>query len=166
MIRHFFYWFCSWSDQTAIAEFVRNSVWAFPAVETVHLLGLAVLGGIVLLINLRLFGVQILRDEPLPSLARSTWPAMLVSLTATVLSGYALFSSEAMKDFFNWGFRLKMASLLLAIIVTFVIQRRLMFSDEQHMPPAPRVTAVISLLLWLTVGLGGRSIGFITGYTK
>jgi hypothetical protein len=167
MIRHFFYSFCSWSDHTFIAENIRNSVWLFPAVEIFHLLGLGILGGIVLLWNMRLLGVPILREESLPNLVRALWPLMIGSLIVTIISGYALFSSEAMKDFFNWGFRLKMSALLLAIIFTFTIHRRIASAGDGVISPLGRKSAaVLSLLLWLTVGLGGRSIGYITGYTQ
>lgn len=166
MVHNIFYSFCSWSDKTLLAKLVRDSAWGFPAVEIVHLLGLGILGGIILLLNLRLLGAPILRDEPLPALARSTWRALLISLGVMLLSGYALFSSEAMKDFFNWGFRLKMASLLAAIVFTFTIHRRFCLTNDDSLRPVlARVVAVVSLLLWLTVGLGGRSIGYITGYT-
>lgn len=167
MIRHILYAFCSWSDKTALGEAIRNSVWLFPAVEIFHLLGLGILGGIVLLWNMRLLGVPILRDEALRDLAQDLWKPMIGALSVMLISGYALFSSEAMKDFFNWGFRVKMASLLLAIIFTFTIHRKITLADEGSVSPVwQKLTAVVSLLLWLTVGLGGRSIGYITGYTQ
>jgi hypothetical protein len=167
MIRQLFYGFCTWSDHTALAESIRNSVWLFPAVEIFHLLGLGILGGIILLWNFRLLGVPILRQESLPNLVRALWPLMMGSLSVMLISGYALFSSEAMKDFFNWGFRLKMAALLLAIIFTLTLHRRVASAGEGTISPLGRKSAAImSLLLWLTVGLGGRSIGYITGYTQ
>lgn len=167
MIRNLLFAFCHWSDKTALGDGIRNSVWLFPFVEIFHLLALGVLGGIVLLLNLRLLGVPFFRKEPLPNLTREVWPLMIGCLTVMILSGYALFTSEAMKDFYNWGFRLKMGSLLLVIIFTFTIFRKVTLSDEETIPPVWRkVTAVVSLLLWLTVGLGGRSIGYITGYTS
>ena len=78
------------------------------------------------------------------------------------VSGFLLFSTEAVKMYGNWGFRLKMTSLLLAIIFTFTIHRRITLSDEGRIRPIWRkVAAVVSLLLWAFVGLGGRSIGYI-----
>lgn len=167
MIGHILYAFCAWSDKTFIGEGIRNSVWLFPTVEIFHLLGLGILGGIILLWNMRLLGVPILREEPLPNLVRDLWRMMIGSLSVMIISGYSLFSSEALKDFFNWGFRLKMASLFLAIIFTFTIYRKVTLADEGSISPLwRRLTAIVSLLLWLTVGLGGRSIGYITGYTQ
>ena len=121
----------------------------------------------MLLINLRLLGVPFFVEEQLSVLARSTWKPLLASIVVVLASGYALFSSEAMKDFFNWGFRVKMGSLLLALIFTFTIHRRIALSgDETRSPLWSKVAAVVSLLLWLCVGLGGRSIGYITGATS
>jgi hypothetical protein len=80
-----------------------------------------------------------------------------------IVTGYSLFTSEALKDFFNWGFRVKMTSLLLALIFTFTVHRKVTLADEGSISPLWRkVTAIVSLVLWLTVGLGGRSIGYIT----
>jgi hypothetical protein len=166
-IRSILFSFCNWSDTTIVGDGIRNSVWLFPAVEIFHLLGLGVLGGIVLLLNFRLLGVPFFREEPLPALARDVWPLEVGSLVVMLASGYALFSSEALKDFFNWGFRLKMGSLLLAILFTFTIHRKVTLAEEGSISPLWRwTTAIVSLVLWLTVGLGGRSIGYITGYTS
>jgi hypothetical protein len=167
MIRHIVFSFCSWSDKTPLGEAIRNSVWLFPTVEIFHLLGLGLLGGIVLVWNMRLLGVPILREESLPDLARDLWKMMIGALAVMLVSGYALFSSEALKDFFNWGFRLKMAALFLAIVFTFTIHRKITLADEGSVSPwLQKLTAIVSLLLWITVGLGGRSIGYITGYTQ
>jgi hypothetical protein len=155
--------FSNWSDKTRLGDGIRNSVWLFPAIEIVHLLALAVLGGFVLLVNLRLLGAPLFRKEPLPELAREVWPLFLGSIAVMIASGYSLFTSEALKDFFNWGFRVKMTSLLLALIFTFTIHRKVTLAEEGSISPLwCKVTAIISLALWLTVGLGGRSIGYIT----
>jgi putative flippase GtrA len=79
-----------------------------------------------------------------------------------LVSGFLLFSTEAVKMYGNWGFQFKMTSLLLAIIFTFTIHRRITLSDEGSIRPVWRkLAAVVSLLLWAGVGLGGRSIGYI-----
>jgi hypothetical protein len=167
MIGHFFYVFCTWSDKNAIGEAVRTSQWLFPFVEIFHLLSLSILGGIMLLLNLRLLGVPFFKAERLSELARSTWGLLIGSIVTVIASGYVLFASEAIKAFYNWGFRLKMGSLLLALIFTFTLHRSVALSDDENRSAAwSRVAAAISLLLWLTVGLGGRSIGYITGYTS
>ncbi len=167
MFKSIMYAFCMWSDKTPVAVSVRTSIWMFPFVEIFHLLSLSILGGVMLLINLRLLGVPLFPQERVSVLARSTWKLLLVSIVVVIASGYALFSSEALKDFFNWGFRVKMGSLLLALIFTFTVHRRVALSDDDVRSPLwSKVAAVVSLTLWLTVGLGGRAIGFITGSTS
>jgi hypothetical protein len=78
-----------------------------------------------------------------------------------LLSGFLLFSTEAVKMYGNWAFQLKMMSLVLAVAFTLTIQRKVI--DAQHVAAGlRRLTAVVSLLLWLGVGLGGRAIGYVT----
>jgi hypothetical protein len=67
--------------------------------------------------------------------------------------GYARFSSETMRDFSNWGFRVKMDLLLLAFIFTFTIHRRIALFYATSLSSS-KMAAIVSLLLWLTVGLG------------
>src|SRR5580700_1928377 len=107
--------FCQWADGSWFGHGVRNSVWLFPFVEILHLLALGVLGGTVLIINLRLLGLRF-RDERVSDLAQEVQPWMAGSLIVMLVSGFFLFSSESVKMYGNWAFRAKMTSLALAII--------------------------------------------------
>jgi hypothetical protein len=78
-----------------------------------------------------------------------------------LLSGFLLFSTEAVKLYGNWAFQLKMIFLLLALLFTATLHRRVL--DAPKTAAALRaLTAMVSLLLWLGVGLGGRAIGYVT----
>ena len=50
--------FFMWCENSAIGDAIRNSKWLFPFIEAIHLLGLAIIGGAVLVVDLRLFGVD------------------------------------------------------------------------------------------------------------
>ena len=113
--------FCQWALNSAFGHGVRDSVWLFPAVEICHLLGLAVLGGTVLIVNLRLMNLRF-PNEPVAELARDVQPLMIGSLAVMLISGFFLFSSEAVKMYDNAAFHYKMVFLLLAIAFTFTIQ--------------------------------------------
>ena len=153
--------FCEWCSNSYFGHGVRYSVWLFPAIEITHLLALGVLGGTILIINLRLLGVRF-RNEPVSDLARELQPWMIGSLAVMLVSGFFLFSSEAEKMYGNWAFRAKMTSLLLAIIFTFTFYRKVTLSEETQMSPVwNKVAALISLLLWTGVGLAGRAIGYV-----
>ncbi len=153
--------FCQWALNSPFGRGVRDSTWLFPAIEICHLLALGLLGGTVLILNLRLLGLRF-QDDPVAELAADVWPWMLGSLTTMLASGFFLFSSEAVKMYGNAAFRAKMASLALAILFTFTIHRKTVFAEEARIPPARRrLAALISLALWAAVGLSGRAIGYV-----
>jgi hypothetical protein len=154
--------FCEWCSNSYFGHGIRNSVWLFPSIEIVHLLALGVLGGTILIVNLRLLGFGFFRREPVSELAKDVYPWMTGSLAVMLVSGFFLFSSEAEKMYGNWGFRTKMISLALAIIFTFTLHRRVTMSDESQMSPLwHRLAALVSLTLWAVVGLAGRAIGYV-----
>ena len=151
--------FCQWADDSFFGHAVRNSAWLFPFVEIFHLLALGVLGGTVLIVDLRLLGVQF-RREPVADLARDVQPVMLGSLAVMLLSGFLLFSSESVKMYGSSPFRAKMIFLVLAIVFSFTAHRKLVLSDERRASPLlNKVVALVSLLLWAGVGIAGRAIG-------
>ncbi len=153
--------FCQWCDNSFFGHGVRNSVWLFPFVEIFHLLALGVLGGTILTVNLRLLGIRF-RDEPVAELAREVQPWMIGSLAVMLVSGFFLFSSESVKMYGNAAFRAKMVSLILAILFTCTLYRKVTRSGEAEMSPVwHKVAALVSLVLWAGVGLAGRAIGYV-----
>src|SRR5271170_5854986 len=102
--------FCEWCNASWFGHGIRNSTWLFPFVEIFHLLALGVLGGTVLILNLRLMGLRF-KGEPVAELAEDVQPWMLGSLAVMLISGFLLFSTEAVKMYENWAFQFKMASL-------------------------------------------------------
>jgi hypothetical protein len=147
-------------EASAVGTAIRESIWLFPVIETVHLLALAVIGGAVILVDLRLLG-QGLRDVPVAQLARQAHPWFLGSLAAIVVSGVLLFLSEAMKCYANPAFWTKMAFLAAAVAFACTLRHpRALASLGPDAGVRPRVLAAVSLVLWSGVGLGGRFIGF------
>jgi hypothetical protein len=140
---------------------MQASQWDFAIVEMVHLLALAVLGGSVLIVDLRLLGV-ILKRESARDIGRDIGRLLLGSLTVMVLSGIALLSEEAGKCFYSPAFRCKMALLAAAILFYFTLHRKALLRTGSGKPNIwARAAAVVSLLLWLGVGIAGRAIGLL-----
>jgi len=153
--------FVQWCDQSALGHALRNSPWLFPAIEVVHLLALALLGGTVLIVDLRLWDIGF-RGQPVAHLARDAYPWMLAALAAMVLSGMLLFVSEALKMYRNDAFRAKMALLAVALVFTFTVWRKATLRYDGRAPTLRgRLVALVSLALWTGVGLCGRAIGFV-----
>jgi hypothetical protein len=167
MIRSLLLSFCQWCNNSWWGHGIRDSTWLFPFVEIFHLLGLGILGGAVLILNLRLMRLAF-KSESTAELAGEVRPWMLGSLAVMIVSGFLLFSTEAVKMYGNWAFQFKMVFLLLAVIYTFTIHRKVTLADDgRRFGPAVRIlVALVSLLLWSGVGLGGRALGFVTTATS
>jgi len=152
--------FFKWCEASWMGKGISGSVYLFPVVEAVHLLGLAVIGGAVLIVDLRLLGFG-LRHQPVSRVAKDAEPWLIVSLIVMLISGFLLMTSEAMRCYYNGAYWMKMYSLILAMIFTFTVRRRVAANDaDQANPTWAKTVAIISVLLWSGVGLGGRGIGF------
>jgi Family of unknown function (DUF6644) len=152
--------FFEWCYETGLGESIRESTWLFPVIEAVHLLGLGVTVGAVLVVDLRLFGVGLMK-QPVDQLWRAVRPYLLSSITLMVASGVPLFLSEALKCYYSFPFWVKMTSLLLVLIFTFTALRGAILSGRIAARPAlGKSMATISLVLWFGVAWGGRWIGF------
>jgi hypothetical protein len=146
--------FAKWSEATPLGRMIRNSEYAFPMIEFVHLAALAVIGGAVLIVDMRMLGFG-LKKTPVAQLARDAQPYVTGSLIVMLLTGIALYSSEATKCYASAAFWIKMVSLLLAMIFTYTIKKRTAARDLES-----RLVGAMSILLWFGVAWGGRWIGF------
>jgi hypothetical protein len=150
-----------WLAQTPVGAFMRASTYAFAIVEMVHLLALAILGGVILIVDLSLLGVGLKRQSA-SRIAGDLTPLFLCSLVVMAISGVLLLSEEALKCYYNPAFRAKMTLLAVALVFTFALHWRVIKSSNA-VPNGrwSKPAAAVSLLLWLSVGLAGRAIGFI-----
>jgi len=149
-----------WCENTGIGEAIRVSTWWFPIIEGVHLLGLCVIGGAILVVDMRLLGLG-LRRQPVAELARDSRPFLIGSLAVMLVTGPLLFSSEAVKCYYSAAFWFKMTAMVLAITFTFTVRQRVTLADEARIGPLKSgLVALLSLALWSAVGWGGRWIGF------
>lgn len=154
--------FVRWLSHTSLSISIRRSTWAFAEIEMVHLLALAIFGGSVLVVDLRLLGAR-LRRQSLSEVARRLLPLTLTSLGVLLVSGGLMVTAFPMKYYCSPSFRVKMLLLLLATLFYFTFHRRFVVrkADESQANSFwSRAAALISLALWLGVGLAGRAIGF------
>ena len=152
--------FFEWVSKTAVSQAISESSWAFAAIESVHLLGLAVIGGAVLVLDLRFLGLG-LRRQTIPEVAREAQPWLVCSWVVMIVTGIALFTSEPTKLYYSVPFWWKMTFLALATTFTFTVRRKVGQAHEGRIRPLYyKLVAVVSLLLWFGVGAGGRWIGF------
>ena len=151
--------FFEWCDATALGEAVRNSLWLFPAIEAVHLLGLCVLGGSLLVVDLRLLGLG-LKRQTIAELAGQLHPWVVGALVLMGATGLLLFLSEAVKCYYNQSFWVKITTLPIALVFTFTVRARVARTGGLDTSTRTRLVGAASIALWFTVAAAGRWIGF------
>lgn len=149
-----------WCENAGLIVAMRGSLWLFPVIESLHLMGLALIGGAVLMVDLRLLGFGF-RSQPVALVARDAERWLIGSLFVMLPTGFLLFMSSAVKCYYLPVFWVKMAALFLALVFTFSIRRRVAMAADTHMNVGwTRAVAVVSLVLWSTVAIAGRFVGF------
>jgi|SRR5271169_419477 len=156
---------CRWLEQTSVGAGVRESLWLFPAIETMHLLGMAALVGTIAVLDLRLLG-WVLRRERVSALARRLLPWSWAGFAVQVVTGALLFTSEAVKVYSNPAFRLKMLMIFLAgvhalIFHGIIYQDVATWDDSAILPWKAKFAGLVSILLWVGIVAAGRFIGFV-----
>ena len=152
--------FFQWCEDTALGQVIRDSLWLFPVIEAIHLLALALLGGCILVVDLRLLGFG-LKSQSAANLARYIHPWLVGSLLTMIATGVPMFLSEAIKCYYSPPFWYKMSFLAVATVHTFGLRKRVAGADPAKVGPVwGRLVALTSLGLWFCVGFSGRWIAF------
>ena len=156
-------------ENTSIASSIRDSLYLFPMLESIHVIGLAIVFGTIAIMDLRLLGLASV-NRPLHKVAADilkwTWIAFII----TFLTGGLMFSTNATAYFHNSVFQAKMALLLLAGLNMGIFELTTgrsagKWGTSPSTPVAAKTAAVISLTLWIGVIFLGRWIGFTTSRT-
>ena len=139
---------------------MRSVPWIFPLIASLHLIGLALIGGAVFVVDLRLLGLG-LRQQPVASVARDAERWLLLSLAVLLPTGIFQFMCfAATKYYYLTAFWVKLAALALALTFTFTVRRKVtMTAGRQRNPARDTLVALVSLALWSSVALAGRLIG-------
>jgi hypothetical protein len=152
-----------WLERTSLSVSINESLWAFAVVEAVHLLALAVIGGAVLVVDLRLLGLAFQRQK-VGDLARVAQPWLVWSLVGMLSTGFVLFISlAASKYYVHDYFWVKMYFLAAAMVFSFTLRHRVIMGDDMRANSVlGKLVALVSILLWSGVGLAGKAIGYIS----
>ena len=151
-------------EHSGPATSIRQALWIYPALETIHILGVATLFGSIALLDLRLLGLS--RPLPIGALARHALPAAYGGFAALVLTGPFLFISDAEALAGNRAFQMKLLLIALAglnaLAFNFGPLRRLRAEPGPVRPSfAVRTSAAASLVLWTAVIVCGRLIAYV-----
>jgi hypothetical protein len=144
---------------------LRESQYAFPLVEGIHLLGLAFSVGLLAIVDLRLAGVW-LRDEPLLDVLAQLRPFILAGFVVTFATGFLLFWALSIKLLANPAFPVKFGFILLAganfLWFELGLAPRAAEWANRPIPPLEvRIAGWTSLALWSVVVMAGRLIPYL-----
>lgn len=149
-----------WLGHTPVGLYMRDSTNGFATVETAHLLGLALLGGVILLLGLGALNLAVAGETPAAT-ARSLRPVFALALMAMLASGVLLVASKPLRYFLSPPFRWKMALLAAGVALYAWLDRRLTQPSHDAVTRADGRLALLLLLTWFGVGLAGRLIGLL-----
>lgn len=151
-------------EHTALAEAMRGGIYLYPAVETGHILGFALLIGAILVLDARLLGLG--RGVRPAALARLAIPIAAAGFALAVAMGGLLFVTEAAAYLRNPFFLAKLALIAAGLANIVVFHRYLKVGIETWPadglpPPRVRLSAAISATVWIAVPICGRLIAYI-----
>ena len=146
-----------------VARWMREALWAYPAVEILHILGFVTLVGSVAVFDLRVLGLR--KRLPVTELAKLTLPWSLAALLVIVPTGLLMFSAHATDFIANRVFTVKMLLLFCAgcnAVFFHVGPYQTVQRWDTHLPApfAARASAAASLVLWAGVIACGRLLAY------
>lgn len=151
-------------EASGLARFMREALYAYPAAETVHIAGLALLFGSIAIVDLRLLGLG--RRVPVTALVAFAVPWSITGFVVAASTGLLMFSAHIDEFLGQPVFLLKMSLIVLAALNAALLHRGALRSaagfDTLH--PSPRrvrVAAGLSLALWLGVIGCGRMLAYL-----
>ena len=152
--------FFEWMETTWFGIIGKTWGAAFAFVQTIHLLGLALLGGSVLAAEGRILGLLMV-DVPAKTIVNRCHTLLSWSLIITISTGVFMACGVALKIYYLPVFWYKMLALMAGVMFHFLVRRPLLEHDLETINPIIlRMTAVSSILVWFLVAATGRWIGF------
>ncbi len=142
---------------------IGSAGWVIPAVQSIHILAIAIVMSATAMLNLRLGGF-IGKHTSVRQLANRSLPWLWWSLPVLLLTGIVMIIGEPARELTNAYFWAKMLMVLLAVALTLLLQRLLEDRPFSDMRPAKRrisrAISLLSLALWLAVIFCGRWIAY------
>src|SRR5215471_17966039 len=154
--------FFEWLDDTPLSHFVAETLWAYPTLETMHTIGMALLIGSLGLIDLRVLGFK--PELPLLETQRLL-PLAWLGFTLNAFSGTLLFISDSVMFYSSYTFRIKIALIILGGINAALLGHKVFqtsASGAASLPPTvgAKWIAGTSLVFWFGAIIAGRLVAY------
>jgi hypothetical protein len=135
-----------------LATAINQAPYTVGALSSVHLLGLTLIVGSVILVCLRSFGV-VLPDVPLADVMRPAGKVVLIGFAISLTSGLLMFAPRALTAYVTSSFQIKMALVVVAMTYHFALFRPAARRPERR--SWPRLTAILGVGLWFAIAYYG-----------
>jgi hypothetical protein len=151
--------FVNWVENSMLGIWMVDSIWAYPIVLSIHAVGMSIVVGTIIIIDLRILGLA--NSIPLKSFEKLFAVAWL-GVALNFLSGVALFATEPAKFFYHPVFWIKIALIAIGALSVYMLWNKVKdVADDSESSAQIKFLAVLSLLLWSCVIIAGRLIAYI-----
>jgi len=155
---------CNWLYTTPVGVGIRESTLLFPAIEGIHLLGIALSVGMLCWFDLRLLGL-VMKDEPVSKVWTRVMPTAITGFVLMFITGALLFWAEAATAYHSVHFWIKMGLIVLAGVNAGYFESTTHahvaeWDSAAVLPMQARIAGLFSLLLWAAVIITGRTMAY------
>ena len=157
---------CQWVFQTPMSIALRESIWIYPILEVLHCVGILLVAGTIVVVDLRLLGFG-MRRFPVSSVVSQVVPWTLSGFGFMFVTGSLLAWSEPLRlyrsIFFPWKLLFLAIAGLNALLFHYGIYRGVRAWDSDVLTPMrARLAGVVSIVCWICVIAAGRAVGYET----
>jgi hypothetical protein len=155
---------CQWIFQTPLSVAIRESIWVYPILNVLHCVGILLIAGTIVVVDLRLLGLG-LRRLPVSSVLRQVVPWALSGFGFMAVTGSLLAWSEPVRlyrsMFFPWKLAFIAMAGLNALFFHLGIYRGVGAWDLALLTPVrARIAGAVSIVCWICIIAAGRAVGY------
>lgn len=157
---------CQWIYQTPLSVSIRESIWVYPILNVLHCVGILLVAGTIIVVDLRLLGLG-MRRSPVSSVVGQVLPWTLSGFGFMFVTGSLLAWSEPLKLyrslFFPWKLLFLAMAGLNALLFHYGVYRGVGAWDSASLTPVrARLAGAVSIACWISVIAAGRAVGYET----
>jgi hypothetical protein len=154
----------AWLAATPWSVALHESLYMYSFIETAHVIGITLFVGTLMMVDLRLLGVAF-RGVPVSQINARILPWTVAGFVLMLATGLALFYAIPVRTWHSVWFRAKMLMMLAAAVNVWIFHHRVerdraRWDDAPKPPVSARISAVVSLTLWIGVIVMGRMIAY------
>jgi hypothetical protein len=157
--------FAEWISTTVLSVFIQNhNSWAIPAIQSIHIIGIALVLGSVFMIDLRILGWAGM-DQSLRQTTSRFGPWLTGSLCLLLVTGLLMVIGEPVRELVTFSFWLKMSLVAIGTLIAILFRITLRKHEQEWEETlvksrAVKGLAIATFLIWTCIIILGRLIAY------